>query len=110
MRHSKRTARCAAKTGAAFFLLSLMTCNFAGFAAELAKTDLDFFETKVRPILAEKCYTCHGQDKKIRAGLELTWKGGWEKGGDSGPAIIPGDPEKSLLIKAVRYTDPDLQM
>src|SRR5262249_48383219 len=42
--------------------------------------------------------------------LELDWKGGWEKGGQSGPAIVPGDPERSLLIKAVRYTDPDLQM
>ena len=47
---------------------------------------------------------------KVKAGLELDWKGGWEKGGDSGVAIVPGDPEKSLLIKAVRYTDPDLQM
>jgi cytochrome c553 len=98
-------------------LLAVVTCNYAGAAAEPPKLDLvipdakmRFFEDRIRPILAEKCYNCHGQGEKIRAGLELTWKGGWEKGGDSGPPIIPGDPEKSLLIKAVRYTDPDLQM
>ena len=42
--------------------------------------------------------------------MELDWKGGWEKGGSYGPAIVPGDPEKSLLIQAVRYTDSGLQM
>src|SRR5262249_22610653 len=65
----------------------------------------------IRPIFMDNCYKCHSPaNGKIKGGLELDWKGGWEKGGDSGPAIVPGDPEKSLLIKAVRYSDPDLQM
>jgi hypothetical protein len=75
------------------------------------KDQLDFFESKIRPIFANNCYQCHsGAANPPKAGLELDWKGGWEKGGDSGPAIVPGDPEKSLLIHAVRYTDLGLQM
>ncbi|MFO1497173.1 MAG: PSD1 and planctomycete cytochrome C domain-containing protein [Verrucomicrobiota bacterium] len=71
----------------------------------------DFFENKIRPILAGHCYECHSPARgKIKGGLELDWKGGWTKGGSSGPAVVPGDPEQSLLIKAVRYADPDLQM
>jgi hypothetical protein len=80
-------------------------------AAELTKADADFFESKIRPLLSDNCYKCHSPVKgKPKGGLELTWKGGWQKGGDNGPAIVPGNPEKSLLVKAVRYTDPDLQM
>src|SRR5205823_2226696 len=57
------------------------------------------------------CYKCHSQQaEKVRAGLLLDTKEGVLKGGETGPAIIPGEPEKSLLIKAVRYADPDLQM
>src|SRR5215210_6968838 len=70
----------------------------------------DFFEKKVRPLLAERCLDCHSAAKKIKGGLRLDTREGWTAGGDSGPAIIPGEPEKSLLITAVRYTDLDLQM
>ncbi|MEW6306127.1 MAG: DUF1553 domain-containing protein [Verrucomicrobiota bacterium] len=70
---------------------------------------LEFFEKKVRPLLAEKCYECHG-DKKQKGGLRLDSKDGWATGGDSGPALMPGDLEKSLLIKAVRYRDKDFRM
>src|SRR5262245_7390416 len=91
--------------------LLLLVARKSSFGAELAAVDLNFFESKVRPVFTEHCYKCHSPAKgKIKGGLELDWKGGWEKGGDSGPALVPGDPEKSLLIKAVRYTDPDLQM
>ena len=77
----------------------------------LTKDQLDFFESKVRPIFTDNCYKCHSPSKGIpKSGLELDWKGGWEKGGSYGPAIVPGDPEKSLLIQAVRYTDSGLQM
>ena len=81
-------------------------------AAELPRAQTDFFENKVRPIFAAHCYECHSPAKgKVKGGLELDWKGGWEQGGDSGaPVIKPGDPEGSLLIKAVHYTDADLQM
>jgi hypothetical protein len=75
------------------------------------KDQLDFFESKIRPLFTENCYKCHSPSKGVpSSGLELDWKGGWEKGGSYGPAIVPGDPEKSLLIEAVRYTDANLQM
>jgi hypothetical protein len=77
----------------------------------LTKDQLDFFENKIRPIFADNCYKCHSPSKGTpKAGLELDWKGGWQKGGGYGPVIIPGDPDKSELIQAVRYTDSNLQM
>ena len=72
---------------------------------------LDFFESRIRPIFTANCYQCHsGSVNPPKGGLELDWQGGWEKGGDAGPAIVPGEPDKSLLIQAVRYTDPSLHM
>jgi mono/diheme cytochrome c family protein len=72
---------------------------------------MDFFENKVRPILANSCYPCHSsQAPKLKGGLSVEYKESLLKGGDNGPAVVPGNPDKSLLIKAVRYTDPDLQM
>ncbi len=72
---------------------------------------MEFFERKIRPILTDDCYKCHSQDSvKIKGGLLLDSRDGLLKGGDTGPAIKPGDPDQSLLIKAVRYTDKDLQM
>src|SRR4030095_3108689 len=80
-------------------------------AEPLTKAQLDFFEGKIRPIFANNCYKCHSPANGTpMSGLELDWKGGWEQGGLSGPAIIPGNPDKSLLILAVRYSDPELQM
>src|SRR5688572_20853772 len=80
-------------------------------ATPASSEGIEFFEKKVRPVLVEHCYECHGStSKKIKGGLLLDTREGVLKGGDNGPAIVPGDPEKSLLIKAVRYTDPDLQM
>ncbi len=68
-----------------------------------------FFESKVRPLLVEHCIECHGGEK-TKGGLRLTHRAGWESGGDSGPAVVPGNPDESLLIKAVRYRDEDLSM
>jgi len=75
-----------------------------------ADDGLDFFEKKVRPLLSERCYECHSPAKKVKGGLRLDNRDGWVKGGDNGPAIVPGDPEKSLLVSAIRYKDKDLQM
>lgn len=63
-------------------------------------------------MLIEHCYECHStQASKVKGGLLLDSKAGWSRGGDSGqPAIIPGEPDRSLLIQAVRHTDPDLAM
>jgi hypothetical protein len=84
---------------------------FQSSAQPLTPAQDDFFENKVRPVLVKNCYPCHSQQApKIKGGLWLDTRDGWRKGGSSGPAIVPGDPESSLLIKAVRYTDPDLQM
>src|SRR3954451_23041646 len=72
---------------------------------------IEFFEKKVRPIFVEHCYECHSADsRKVKGGLLLDTRDDTLKGGDNGPAILPGNPEKSLMIKAVRYTDEDLQM
>jgi hypothetical protein len=78
---------------------------------KLTPAQLEFFESKVRPVLAEHCYKCHSaKAEKVKGGLRLDSRDALLAGGNSGPAIVPGDPEKSLLIKAVGYGDPDLQM
>ncbi len=69
-----------------------------------------FFESKVLPLLQSRCYECHSHEKKIKGGLALDLKSGWQTGGDSGPAIVPGDVAKSHFIAAVRYTDPEMEM
>ena len=70
---------------------------------------LAFFESKIRPLLHARCMECHGAE--VQEGkLRLDSRHGWEKGGESGTALAPGKPEASLLIKAVQYTDKDLQM
>jgi hypothetical protein len=72
---------------------------------------VELFEKKIRPVLVERCYECHSANaKKAKGGLLLDTRAGLRKGGDSGAAIIPGKPNESLLIKALRYRDKDLQM
>jgi mono/diheme cytochrome c family protein len=68
----------------------------------------EFFETRIRPILANNCFGCHTNSQL--GGLRLDTLEGMKKGGKRGPAIVPGDPEKSLLVKAIRQTDSDLKM
>jgi hypothetical protein len=68
-----------------------------------------FFELKVRPVLAGTCFKCHG-GKKISHGLRVDSREALLKGGDNGPAILPGEPEKSLLIQAIRYAHPEIKM
>lgn len=79
-------------------------------AADPAAEGIEFFEKKIRPILVQHCSECHSSEHKKRGGLLLDSREGWLVGGDTGPAIVPGDPEKSLLILAVRQTDKDLRM
>jgi hypothetical protein len=65
-----------------------------------------FFETKVRPVLVKECYSCHSAaEKKAKGGLELDTAAGLLKGGEGGPAVVPGKPDASPLIKAIRHTD-----
>src|SRR5579884_4427567 len=73
--------------------------------------DGEFFETKVRPVLVQHCYGCHSrQAKKLRGGLRLDSREAMLAGGDNGPAIIPGQPDKSRLIEAITYRNVELQM
>ena len=76
-----------------------------------ADEGIDFFEKKIRPLLNEKCVECHSSAKGVsKGGLTLDTKKGWEDGGQGGASIIPGKPNDSLFIKAILYTDDDLQM
>src|ERR1700688_3307103 len=68
----------------------------------------EFFETRIRPVLANNCYSCHTTSKL--GGLKLDSRASLLQGGTSGPAIVPGQPADSLLIKAVSQTDAKLKM
>lgn len=85
---------------AVFFLSERMLVSDDGEA---------FFEKRIRPILVNHCYECHS-GVNSDGGLRLDSRHGWQKGGDKGPAIVPGNPEKSLLIRAIRQTDEKLAM
>lgn len=88
-------------------LLALATC---GHATTSSPEQLEFFEAKIRPIFVDHCYPCHSAKEKIKGSLRLDAASALRKGGNNGPAVVPGNAEASLLIKAVRYTDEDLQM
>ncbi|TWT75161.1 DUF1553 domain-containing protein [Allorhodopirellula solitaria] len=77
----------------------------AGHAAKV-----NFFESKIRPILVEHCMECHAADTEASGGLLLDSRDGWQAGGDSGSAITVGKSSDSLLMQAIRYDDPYLQM
>ena len=80
-------------------------------ATDPTPEQIEFFEKRIRPVLVEKCYSCHSaQSPKAMGGLRLDTADGLLKGGDTGPSVVPGAPEKSLLIKAVTYKDLQLKM
>jgi hypothetical protein len=83
--------------------LSLLTALAVAPAPRAADSGVEFFEKKIRPVLAEHCYRCHSTAKKQRGGLVLDSRNGIRKGGESGPAVVPGKPKESLLLQAVRY-------
>src|SRR5262249_58873056 len=64
----------------------------------------DFFETRVRPLLVDRCQPCHGGEK-TQGGLKLTSRAALLAGGENGPAAVAGKPDESLLIPAIRYQD-----
>src|SRR5262249_7891300 len=75
------------------------------------ETDLVFFQKQVLPILEHRCFECPSHASgKAKGGLLLDSKAGWQTGGDSGPALVPGDVSHSRLLRAVRREDPDFQM
>jgi mono/diheme cytochrome c family protein len=80
-------------------------------APQLDPQQAAFFEGKIRPIFVSSCYKCHSVEQgKNKGGLVLDSRDGWMKGGDNGPAVIPGDTAKSRILIAISYNDPDLQM
>jgi hypothetical protein len=99
------------------WLLALAVCSlsprvFAAAATQVADPgQVDFFEKSVRPLLEEHCLECHSAAKgKTKGGLALDNAAATLKGGDTGPAIVVGSAQKSLLFKAVSYSDPELKM
>lgn len=83
--------------------------SLVGPVAAQSGDDHEFFEKKIRPLLAERCYECHSEAKKVKAGLRLDTPEGWITGGDSGPAVTPGNVDGSRLIRAIRYVDNELE-
>jgi len=72
---------------------------------------VEFFEKRIRPVLADKCYKCHSSEAtKVKGGLLLDTREGIRNGGDTGPAVVPGNAKESLLLKAIHWQDKDLRM
>jgi hypothetical protein len=95
----------------ALFVLSAVALRAADAAPAISANDLQFFEAKVRPVLIDRCYKCHSREAdKVRGGFLLDSREALLHGGDSGPAIVPGNPKESLLVTAIGYQDDDLQM
>jgi len=95
-------------------LLVVATLGAAALSGQTSAPDangIEFFEKQIRPVLTTRCFVCHSASApRLQGGLRLDSREGLRKGGNSGPAIKPGNPEQSLLIKALRYTDPVLKM
>src|SRR5688572_31762204 len=83
-------------------------------ANEPTREGIDFFESKIRPVLVEHCYRCHSAEPdggKLKGGLRLDTRDGMLKGGESGkPAVVPGQAEASRLVEAIRHTNSELKM
>src|SRR5437870_4428224 len=92
--------------------LVVTTFTTAPASAQTAREDaaLDFFEKKIRPVLVENCYNCHSANTNSKGGLRVDDRNGLTVGGGRGPAIVPGQPEKSLLMAAVRQTHDKVKM
>src|SRR5688572_31730290 len=89
----------------------VISCAISSASEPLSPEDSKFFEEKVRPLLETRCFECHShQSGKMKGGLTLDSRSGWVEGGEKGTVIVPGEPDKSLLIKAIRRTDQDLKM
>jgi hypothetical protein len=92
------------------FFTTLLGIGLMGAPVVQADEGKEFFENKVRPLLIEKCLDCHSAEKKIKGGLRLDTREGWQAGGDTGAALVPNDATNSLLMHAVSYTSRDLKM
>ncbi|MXW01128.1 MAG: DUF1553 domain-containing protein [Holophagales bacterium] len=105
----KTKERISPRFGAAILAAVLLGAGPAA-SAEFAPEDLEFFEQKIRPVLVEHCYTCHNSTEIAENGLRLDYRGGLLEGGMRGPAIEPGKPRSSLLLRAMRHPSLDFRM
>lgn len=109
-----RGRRAAAAGVAAVFLTALSSTAFGVEAVPDATTSEaaseEYFEKKIRPILVSHCYNCHSADTKPAGGLRVDDYKGILAGGDAGPGIVPGDPDKSLILRRIRHEDPKRRM
>ncbi|MCB1089583.1 MAG: DUF1549 domain-containing protein, partial [Verrucomicrobiae bacterium] len=78
--------------------------------AEIPADQAEFFEARIRPVLAQECYECHNSRGKDKGGLILDHRAAWQRGGESGPLLVPGDPDASLLMRVIRHELPKLKM
>lgn len=90
------------------FSASLLLCG--KILAAPTPQQIEFFESKIRPILAQECYECHSTATKKKGGLVLDSRVGWQAGGESGDVIKPGDPASSLLVQTIKHEHEDLKM
>ena len=104
-----RKSRTWLRSGAAILVAALLGGGPAA-GAEFAPEDLEFFEQKIRPVLVEHCYTCHNSTELSESGLRLDYRDGLLEGGMRGPAIEPGKPRSSLLLRAMRHPSLDFRM
>ena len=92
---------------AAFLPNAVLRAEDAAASSDAA--GIDFFEKKIRPVLVQECYQCHSAEaagqKKLKGGLQLDTRDAARQGGDSGPAVVPGKPDESLLVNALRHED-----
>lgn len=94
-----------------FLAISFLVFHSAVGANEPTSKEAEFFTSKIEPILKKNCFSCHSHEaKRSRGGLMLDTRTALLEGGDTGPALVPGDTAKSLLVRAISYTDDELQM
>src|SRR5215204_4565713 len=96
-------------TSVAFIGLVLLLVDRT-IAQDLRPEDREFFESRIRPVLIEHCYKCHSADaQKVKGGLYVSSREALLQGGDTGPSLVPGKPDESLLLSALRYKNDALQ-
>lgn len=98
-------------SGVLLTMIAFSACLPRAIGADQPKSsDLEFFEAKIRPVLALECIDCHSTHGKQNGGLVLDHREGLRRGGDSGAAILPGNPGASLLLQVIRHSIDDLEM
>ena len=89
---------------------AIMLLAFLPQLPVMGESKLEFFENRIRPVLAENCYECHNSIKQAKSGLVLDYKHGIIKGGERGPAISLTNPKASLLLRVLKHEISDLKM